>query len=117
MKLKKVIISLIMILKMLVRQKIVVVLLLIIPMVFLSIVELTASDRVLPFQLASLDKELFVHISEKGISFVFFAVVVILTILIFVKYIFSILITTGSAMRILIPLSVGSFTINKLLQI
>ena len=74
MKLKKVIISLIMILKMLVRQKIVVVLLLIIPMVFLSIVELTASDRVLPFQLASLDKELFVHISEKGISFVFFAV-------------------------------------------
>ena len=63
-----------MILRMLVRQKIVIVLLLIIPAFFLSIVEFTTSDRMLPFQLASLDDDVFINISEKGISFIFFAV-------------------------------------------
>jgi hypothetical protein len=59
---------------MLVRQKIVIILLLIIPAFFLTIVEFTTSDRMLPFQLASLDDDVFINISEKGISFIFFAV-------------------------------------------
>lgn len=63
-----------MILRMLVRQKIVIVLILIIPAFFLTIVEFTTSDRMLPFKLASLDDDVFVNISEKGISFIFFAV-------------------------------------------
>ena len=63
-----------MILRMLVRQKIVIILLLIIPAFFLSIVEFTTSDRLLPFQLASVGDDVFINISEKGISFIFFAV-------------------------------------------
>ncbi|MFO7720191.1 MAG: hypothetical protein R6W85_07110 [Gillisia sp.] len=63
-----------MILRMLVRQKIVIILLLIIPAFFLTVVEFTTSDRMLPFQLASLDDDVFINISEKGISFIFFAV-------------------------------------------
>ncbi len=70
----KIIIGLSMILRMLIRRKIVIILLLIIPAFFLSIVEFTTSDRILPFQLASLDDEVFINISEKGISFIFFAV-------------------------------------------
>ena len=65
-----------MILKMLVRQKIVIILLLIIPAFFLTIVEFTTSNRMLPFQLASLDDDVFISISEKGISFIFFAVAI-----------------------------------------
>lgn len=61
-------------LRMLVRQKIVIILLLIIPAFFLTMVEFTTSDRMLPFQLASLDDDVFINISEKGISFIFFAV-------------------------------------------
>ena len=63
-----------MVLRMLVRQKIVILLLLIIPAFFLTVVEFTSSDRTLPFQLASLDEEVFISLSEKGISFIFFAV-------------------------------------------
>ncbi len=63
-----------MILRMLVRQKIVIILLLIIPAFFLTIVEFTTSDRMLPFQLASVGDDVFINISEKGISFIFFAV-------------------------------------------
>lgn len=63
-----------MILRMLIRQKIVIILLLIIPAFFLTIVEFTTSDRMLPFQLASLNDDVFINISEKGISFIFFAV-------------------------------------------
>lgn len=63
-----------MILRMLIRQKIVLILLLIIPAFFLTIVEFTTSERMLPFQLASLDDEVFINISEKGVSFIFFAV-------------------------------------------
>ena len=74
MTVNKVITGLSMILRMLVRQKIVIILLLIIPAFFLTIVELTTSDRMLPFQLASLDDDVFINISEKGISFIFFAV-------------------------------------------
>ncbi|MCJ7757223.1 MAG: hypothetical protein MUP24_03675 [Gillisia sp.] len=74
MTVNKIITGLSMILRMLVRQKIVIVLLLIIPAFFLTIVEFTTSDRMLPFQLASLDDDVFINISEKGISFIFFAV-------------------------------------------
>jgi len=74
MTVNKVITGLSMILRMLVRQKIVIVLLLIIPAFFLTIVEFTTSDRMLPFQLASLNEDVFINISEKGISFIFFAV-------------------------------------------
>ena len=74
MTVNNIITGLSMILRMLVRQKIVIILLLIIPAFFLTIVELTTSDRMLPFQLASLDDDVFVNISEKGISFIFFAV-------------------------------------------
>lgn len=63
-----------MILRMLARQKIVIVLLLIIPAFFLSVVEFTTSDRMLPFQLASIGDDIFINMSEKGISFIFFAV-------------------------------------------
>ncbi len=70
----KIITGLSMILRMLIRQKIVIILVLIIPVFFLTIVELTTSERMLPFQLASLDEDVFINISEKGISFIFFAV-------------------------------------------
>ena len=59
-----------MILRMLVRQKIVLVLLLVIPAFFLSMVALTSSDRLL----ASLEDDVFISISEKAVSFIFFAV-------------------------------------------
>lgn len=74
MTFNKIITGLSMILRMLVRQKIVIILLLIIPTFFLTIVEFTSSERMLPFQLASLDDDVFINISEKGISFIFFAV-------------------------------------------
>lgn len=70
----KIITGLWMNLRILARQKIVLILLLIIPAFFLTIVELTTADRILPFQLASLEDEVFINISEKHISFVFFAV-------------------------------------------
>ena len=74
MTMNKIITGLLMTLRMLFRQKIVVILLLIIPAFFLSIVELTTSERMLPFQLASLNDDVFINISEKGISIIFFAV-------------------------------------------
>lgn len=66
--------SFIMILRMLVRRRIVLMLLLVIPAVFLTIVELTSSDRNLAFRLASLEGDTFIEVSEKTISLVFFAV-------------------------------------------
>lgn len=74
MTVPKIITGLTMTLRMLLRQKIVIILLFVIPAFFLSIVEFTTSERLLPFQLASLDDEVFIKISEKGISFIFFAV-------------------------------------------
>ena len=74
MTLNKITIGLSMILRMLVRQKIVIILLLLIPAFFLTMVQITTSDRILPFQLASVGEEVFVNISEKAISFIFFAV-------------------------------------------
>ena len=73
MKMNKIITGLSMILRMLVRQKMVLILLLIIPTIFLTIVEFTTSERMLPFQLASVGVDVFIDVSEKGISFIFFA--------------------------------------------
>jgi hypothetical protein len=59
---------------MLVRRRIALILLAFIPAIFLSIVKFTTSERLLPFRLASLSEEVFLEISEKGISYIFFAV-------------------------------------------
>lgn len=74
MSLNRILISFSMIFRMLIRRRIIPILLAVIPVVFLTIVALTTSDRILPFRLASLEEEVFINISEKGISFVFFAV-------------------------------------------
>ncbi len=66
--------SLSMILRMLFRRKIAIILLAVIPVVFLSIVEFTASERVLPFRLASLSEKTYIEIIERGISLIFLAV-------------------------------------------
>lgn len=63
-----------MILRMLIRRRIALILLAFIPAIFLSIVKFTTSERLLPFRLASLSEEVFLEISEKGISYIFFAV-------------------------------------------
>lgn len=60
-------------LRMLIRRRIVLILLFVIPMVFLTIVEITSPDRILPFKLASYDDEI-IQTTEKSISFVFLAV-------------------------------------------
>lgn len=60
--------------RMLLRRRIVVILLAVIPAVFLGIVRITSSDRPLPFRLASLTDEPMILVSEEGINFVFFAV-------------------------------------------
>lgn len=63
-----------MILKMLSRRRIILISLVVIPVVFLTIVELTAPTRIIPFRLASLDFKLFIRESLKEIALVFFAV-------------------------------------------
>ena len=74
MNFDRITISFLMTLRMLLRRRIVLVLLLVIPAVFLSIVRLTSSSLPLPFRLASLAGEPVVSIPEEGIHFVFFAV-------------------------------------------
>ncbi len=76
MNFSRIYISLKMILRMLIRRRIVVLLFITIPAVFLSIVELTTSDRNLPFQLSSLENKIFIEVSEKQISLLFFAVAI-----------------------------------------
>jgi hypothetical protein len=63
-----------MILKMLVRRRIILISLVVIPVVFLSGVEMTASQKMIPFRLASLDVKIFIEESQKEIALVFFAV-------------------------------------------
>jgi hypothetical protein len=63
-----------MILKMLVRRRIILISLVVIPIVFLSGVEMTASLKIIPFRLASLDVKIFIEESQKAIALVFFAV-------------------------------------------
>ncbi len=60
--------------RILLRNRIAMVLLLVIPAVFLGIVDLTSSSRPMPFRLASLPDNPMVSIPEEGINFVFFAV-------------------------------------------
>ncbi|WP_372976057.1 hypothetical protein, partial [Muriicola sp.] len=60
--------------RILLRNRIAIVLLLVIPAVFLGIVDLTSSSRPMPFRLASLSDNPMVSIPEEGINFVFFAV-------------------------------------------
>lgn len=67
-------VSVSMTLRMLVRRRIVLILLMVIPAVFLSTVAFTTSERILPFRIASLDGETFVNVSEQEISLIFFAV-------------------------------------------
>ena len=62
-----------MIFRMLVRRRVVIVMFIVIPAVFLSVVALTTSNRILPFGLASLQNNPFIEISEKEISLLFFA--------------------------------------------
>lgn len=63
-----------MILRMLLRRQIAVILIAVIPIIFLSVVEFTTSERLLPFRLASLGEDVVIETSEKGISFIFFAI-------------------------------------------
>ena len=66
--------ALTMILRMLLRRRIILIALLVIPVVFLSVVELTAPTRFIPFRLASLNIRVFIRESLKEIALVFFAV-------------------------------------------
>lgn len=66
--------SLIMVLQMIIRRRIGLVLLAVIPAVFLSTVAYTTTNRVLPFRIAALAKEVFIEVSEREISLLFFAV-------------------------------------------
>jgi hypothetical protein len=70
----RIITGLSMILKMLVRRRIILISLVVIPVVFLSGVEMTASQKIIPFRLASLDVKIFIEESQKEIALVFFAV-------------------------------------------
>lgn len=70
----RIIIALSMILRMLFRRRIILIALVVIPVVFLTIVELTAPTRFIPFRLASLDVRIFIRESLKEIALVFFAV-------------------------------------------
>ncbi len=63
-----------MVLRMLLRRRIILVVLVVIPVVFLTIVELTAPTRFIPFRLASLDTSVLIRESLKKIALVFFAV-------------------------------------------
>jgi len=74
MRAKRVITGLSMILRMLFRRRIILIALVVIPVIFLTIVELTAPTRIIPFRLASLDIRVFIRESLKEIALVFFAV-------------------------------------------
>lgn len=63
-----------MVFKMLFRRRIIILSLAVLPVVFLSVVQLTASDRIIPFRLASLDENIFLEEVQRGVSLVFFSV-------------------------------------------
>lgn len=63
-----------MILKMLLRRRIILISLVVIPLVFLTVVELTAPTRFIPFRLASLNLRVFIRESLKEIALIFFSV-------------------------------------------
>jgi hypothetical protein len=70
----RIITGLTMILKMLFRRRIILIALMVIPVVFLSVVEMTASSQLILFRLASLDETVFLEQTLKGVSLVFFSV-------------------------------------------
>lgn len=74
MRTMRIITGLSMILKMLLRRKIILISLVVIPLVFLTIVELTASTKMILFRLASLDEMVFIEESQKRISLIFFSI-------------------------------------------
>ena len=74
MRLNRIFISVIFVLKMLFRRGIVITLFIIIPLVFFNVVDLTTSERILPFLLGSMAEEVIIEVSEREISMVFFAV-------------------------------------------
>jgi hypothetical protein len=74
MSLRRIKTGLFMILKMLFRRRVVLLLLVLMPVVFLSVVEMTASAKVILFRLASLDEMVFIRESQKQISLIFFSV-------------------------------------------
>jgi hypothetical protein len=61
-------------LNMLLRRRIVLIALSLIPLIFLSVVQLTAAEKVIQFQLASLDEPTYVELVQRGISLIFFSV-------------------------------------------
>jgi hypothetical protein len=73
MKTSRIITGLYMILKMLFRRRIVLLLIVIMPIVFLGVVRLTTSTRAIPFRLASLDETTFIWESLRNISLIFFS--------------------------------------------
>lgn len=62
-----------MILKMLFRRRIVILSLIIIPLIFLSVVYWTTSEKLIPFRLASLDEDIFIEVRQRSLSLVFFS--------------------------------------------
>lgn len=56
------------------RHRMTLILMAVIPAVFLSVVAFTASGQPIPFRLASLPGEVFVEVSQRALSFAFFAV-------------------------------------------
>jgi hypothetical protein len=73
MRATRIITGLSMILRMLSRRRIILISLVVIPVVFLSVVELTASPKIIAFRLASLDEKVFIAESQKAISLIFFS--------------------------------------------
>lgn len=74
MKNLKIIMSIHMIFKMLLRQKIVLLLILLIPLFFLVIVELTASENIHPIKFLSLDQPEFIYLPERQISLAYYSI-------------------------------------------
>lgn len=74
MNMQGVYISLLMTMRMLVRQRIVLILLAIIPAVFLFTVVATTPETLITFRIASLSKDIWIEVQEEQISLIFFAV-------------------------------------------
>ncbi|TRX71944.1 hypothetical protein [uncultured Carboxylicivirga sp.] len=63
-----------MVLRMILRKRIIPLLLIVIPSAFFYMVYLTTSERIMPFEVASIADKLILQVSERNSSFVFFAV-------------------------------------------
>lgn len=74
MNVKRIGTGVLMVLRMLFRRRVVLILLVLMPVVFLSVVEWTASTKMIFFRLASLDKMTFIEETQKHISLIFFSV-------------------------------------------